>query len=308
MILSIICFTLSCEYAVADISAIELILQMLHPANRFNLQHYNESSQHWESNEYKGYCSSMNGNTTFIISGLVDNYNLLIESHASGENKIGLIPLNTYFDISSYKKIDVLQDDIANYNKTQLISENGLPRNIFINVYWNLNDKKEMGYDVVKYKITYRTEKDGDIKIVNCRHDLRGTPLEAPKEAASYVAIGAIHDKLDLIRQSLMELSLHEKELINQSEEKSSPWHTLLWHIDNNILKIIELREYAGYANPYILGLSELKSEGTKRLAGSMINIRKYTVNKSNYSKEIDAILKDWSKNGIKIDCPEKSY
>ena len=295
------CFFGKC--ASADISS--SIEEMLNPGSRFKTTEQNSHGT-YDMRTFQGFYFESNSVRTFIISNLVDKYQLVIDANSSGV-------CTAHFETSTNPQNNTLGHAIivsqnsGRFDQTdqtlskRLKTKDGIPTTIVFGVYWNLRDSG-MGLDVVDYTVAFKLDEAGPIKVVSCRHSLQGTPLEAPKEAVANMAVGAMLAEYEQLN-SLASL-LENLKTAPETEKTASEKRSIQTSLDAAIVQINDLAKYTSRANTIVADRAQKTLSEGQALGKKLQVIRDrelVAVYAPDVEKKIESILAAWANSGIPL-------
>ena len=313
-LLIVILFLLAGTAVWAD-DPISIVERMLNPESRFKLYELqiNGGFEVHGMGTLKGTYTISKGVKSFAIDDLVAERRLIIDVDEKGKATPRLAPLNQENHDQAGVPITVsLNDGMVgppgeSYEK-RVEANKGVPTIVVFGVYWDMNPSG-MGADTVEYGIAYRTDPSGPITVINCLHDLRGTAIEAPWEAAANVAAGALLADVNRLQEMTSRAALL-LDGAKEGETKDAILRDLQPSMDAAILEIEKLSHYTKRANSMLALQSKTVLAQGKGLAEFLQQLRNpklaETDGNSGDSAKIKEIFAVWAANGIPFNTNSK--
>lgn len=287
-----------------DNDAVSQIKAMLNPQSRFRVREV-------QSNELSCTYSESKGIKSFGIDNLVTQHRLVISIDASGQAKAQLVPSSA--KASSQTGVPVkVYSNLAKFDKTDQSLEGRLegnqktPKSMVFGIYWDMGPYGA-GADSVDYTIAYRTEKNETITVITCHHDLRGTALEAPWQAAADAAAGALLANFATLKRMTYGLAIASTQAQgNPTRNEITPLQrSFQQSLDFAVVQIDELAHYTQRANPIVASkvMVALEPEQSRRLAAALRRLRDPKTTETE-AVSANRILEVWATDGIPFSVP----
>lgn len=315
MPLIVILFLLAGTVVWADdndpVSAVE---GMLNPGLRFKLyERQAPGVEMYGLRTLKGTYTTSKGVKSFAIDDLVAEHRLIIDIDEKGKATPRLAPLVQDNHDQGELPITVSLND-GKFDQTdqslekRLKADTGVPKVVVFGVYWD-RDPTGIGADAVEYTIAFRTDPSGPITVITCRHDLRGTALAAPLEAAADVAAGAL-----IADVNRLQLLIYETATMLDSAKDSAAKNTTLTILqplmDADITEIDKLSHHTKGANSIVADKAKTILAQSDGFAMALRKLRDPkvagTYSKEGENKKIDEILTIWERDGIPFTATDK--
>jgi hypothetical protein len=288
-----------------DNDIVSQVQRLLNPQSRFILNEPKPDGSYGHP-KLNGQYAARDGARSFLIRGIVDEHDLLIEVDRDGRaqarfERIGRENLGPPMDVSLN---DGRFDQTDQSLDGRLKANDGIPRTIVFGVYWDVSSTGT-GPDSVEYNLAFRTDPAAPIKVVRCPHDLRGTPLEAPRRAAADVAAGGLLAGADTLFLTVFSLGA------STPDERSRLLPRLQPVIDSTILRMDQLTRYTGSSSLLVARRARSALAPTKRLAAALQQLRDPKLASSylqpSDQTRVDAVLTSWATGGVPFTSPDKS-
>lgn len=278
------------------------VKELMNPGLRFNSNQYRTPT-------LKGHFSTDGKTQSFAIEGLVEGHTLVLDVHSGQPPKARFVSVKD--DKSANRLPLVVSLESGKFDRTnqslerRVTARQGAPDTVVFGVYWEMSEGG-LGPDLVVYTLAYRTKPGGEIRVVHCEHDLRGTPLEAPRRAAADLAAGAI------MSHSLTLISLAVAMESATEEERAQLLPRLQRWADGTVFEIAKLTLFTTHATPLVArqARSALEQANKVGVAARLVRSRDRKLASSYLEPEaqtrLDAILTSWAASGIPFTSANK--
>jgi len=320
MQLIVISLFLATVLQASDYDTVSNIEAMLNPASRFNIYELQSNGSRYAPQTF-GLRTQLNGSYTtskgvksFSIDNLVPHYRLIIDIDETGKATPRILPFTQENGDLAEIRIKVSLND-GPFDKSEhslqslskrVEADKRVPKTIVFGIYWDLRPRGGLGPDTVEYSIGFRLEANGPITVITCRHDLKGTVLETPWEAAANVAAGALIADVHTLQGITSETQ--SLRYAKSSAAKSDLLAILQPTLNSSIIEIEKLSHYtkqASFALPSNNPTEALLAQG-KVIAEQLRQLRDPKLCAPEFNAQIDEILTLWERNGIPFYTEDK--
>jgi len=297
----LLCISTAAAAFAGDGDVLSQVEALLNPQARYSLREL-QSDGSFGLRALGGHYRTSNGVQTFAIDGLAEGYRLVIDLSPDGHAKPRLTEANdTGGAIGSPLEVSLNDGKFDRTDQTldgRVKAAGGLPQTVVFGVYWDVSPTG-LGPDTVEYTLAFRSGPEGPISVVHSQHDLRGTPLEAPRQAAADFAVGAI-----VTHATSLLLSVHSLGGAT-AEERTRLLPRLQPSIDVAIVEISKLTSYTHVANPIVVRQATSALARTNKVAAALQQLRDRELAESYLSSSdqarIESALKSWVAEGIPL-------